>query len=176
MRVNDTMKKVVCMTMALLVCGSAVACGKKDGGDRTNPNASKILNIGYFNGGVSVEWLKELEKEYEKLNPDVEISINSELKDEIKNQKLMADIANRNEDVFFTHTINYQEFVNRELLLDISDVVKAPATDGEDTIENRMNANLRSAYNVTKVWASTPWEASTTSTAPSQAAKERLTS
>ena len=59
-------KRALCMSMALLVCGSVTACGGNNGegdGDRTNPNASQILNIAYFNGGVSVEWLKELEVE-----------------------------------------------------------------------------------------------------------------
>ena len=159
---KNTTKRALCMSMALLVCGSVTACGGGTtggggNGDRTNPNASQILNIAYFNGGVSVEWLKELELEYEKLNPDVEVSINSELKDEIKNQQLMADIANRNEDIFFTHTISYQEFVNRELFLDITDVVKAPAAAGEDTVENRMNDNLRNLYNVNDSYYAVPF-------------------
>lgn len=146
---KNSMKRALCMTMALLACGSVTACGGGGEGDgeRTNPNASQILNVAYFNGGVSVEWLKEIELEFEAAYPDVEVSINSELKDEIKNQQLMADIANRNEDVFFTHTITYSEFVNRDLFLDITDVVKAPAAAGEETVENRMNENLRGVYN-----------------------------
>ena len=155
---KNTMKKALCMSMALLVCGSVTACG--GGGDddgRTNPNASQTLNVAYFNGGVSVEWLTELELEYEKLNPDVEVLINSELKDELKNQKLMSDIANRNEDVFFTHTISYNEFVNRDLFLNITDVVKAPAATGEDTVENRMNENLREYYNVNDKYYAVPF-------------------
>ena len=156
---KESMKKILCLMMALVTCGSMVACdefmGEED--DRTNPNADKILNIAYFNGGVSVEWLKELEKEYELAHPDVEISINAELKDELKNQQLMGDIKNRNEDIFFTHTINYQEFVNRDLLLDISDIVKAPAADGERTVEERMNANLRNYYNVKDHYYAVPF-------------------
>lgn len=156
---KDTMKKVFCLTMALLTCGSLVACNGNEGNDngRTNPNADKTLNIAYFNGGVSVEWLKELELEYEAANPDVEVLINSELKDEIKNQKLMADIKNRNEDIFFTHTIDYTEFVNRDLFVDITDVVKAPAATGEETIENRMNESLRSLYNVNGNYYAVPF-------------------
>ena len=157
---KNNMKKILCLTMALLTCGSVVGCngllGDDDGG-RTNPNADKTLNIAYFNGGVSVEWLKELEREYEALHPDVEVSINSELKDELKNQALMADIKNRNEDIFFTHTIDYQEYVNRDLLLDISDVVKAPAATGEATVEDRMNDNLRKLYNVNDHYYAVPF-------------------
>ena len=155
---KDSMKKVLCLTMALLTCGSMVACGG-DGGDdgRTNPNADKTLNIAYFNGGVSVEWLLELEKEYEAAHPDVEVLINSELKDEIKNQKLQADILNRNEDIFFTHTIDYREFVNKGLFAEITDVVTSSAAAGEETIENRMNESLRDVYNVSDKYYAVPF-------------------
>ena len=154
---KEKMKRILCLTMALLTCGSMVGCGDDGDSDRTNPNADKILNIAYFNGGVTSEWLKELEKEYEALHPDVEVSINDELKDELKNQQLMSDIKNRNEDIFFTHTINYVEFVNRDLLLDISDIVKAPAAAGEETVENRMNDNLRTLYNVNDHYYAVPF-------------------
>lgn len=155
---KDSMKKVLCLTMAMVTCGgmmSMVACSQDDG--RTNPNADKTLNVAYFNGGVSVEWLDELELEYEKEHPDVEVLINSELKDELKNQQLMGDIQNRNEDVYFTHTISYTEFVNRGLFLDITDVVKNPATTGEETVENRMNDSLRQLYNVDDKYYAVPF-------------------
>ena len=153
---KNTMKRVLCMTMALLLCGSVTACGEEV---RSNPNATKTLNIAYFNGGVTVDWLKKLEYEYEKKNPDVEVLINSELKEEIKNQKLQADIKNRNEDIFFTHTIDYTEFVNRDLFLDITDVVKAPAAEGEETVEMRMNESLREKYNVNGNYYAVPFYA-----------------
>ena len=59
---KDSMKKVLCLTRAMVTCGgmmSMVACSQDDG--RTNPNADKTLNVAYFNGGVSVECLDELE-------------------------------------------------------------------------------------------------------------------
>lgn len=150
MKYKQNVKSIIGISAAAIVMLGAGACsggGSNDGGGRSNPSASQILNVAYFNGGVSVEWLKELEKEYETQNPDVEILINSELKDEIKNQKLLADIKNRNEDVFFTHEISYGEFVQRGLLEEITDIVKSPATTGEKTVEERMNENLRSVYN-----------------------------
>ncbi len=141
-------KKAMCMTLAVLVLGGGVACRRPDDDLRSNPNATKTLSIGYFNGGVTVEWLKELEREYEAANPDVEVLINNELKDELRDQTLMSDIKNRNEDMYFTHEINYSEYVNRGLIADVTDVVKNAAVAGEDTIENRMNENLRKFYNV----------------------------
>ena len=149
MKYKQNVKSIIGISAAAIVMLGAGACsggGSNDGGGRSNPSASQILNVAYFNGGVSVEWLKELEKEYETQNPDVEILINSELKDEIKNQKLLADIKNRNEDVFFTHEISYGEFVQRGLLEEITDIVKSPAATGEKTVEERMNENLRSVY------------------------------
>lgn len=129
-------------------CTSVVGCTPKQDNGYTNPNASVVLNIGYFNGGVTSEWLKALEAEYEALHPDVEVYINDKLKDEIKNQQLMQDIKKRKEDIFFTHDISYEEFVKRGLIADITDVVTSAAAVGEETVENRMNENIRQRYAV----------------------------
>ena len=141
---------LACMLFAGACAGVAGCGGTEKNNGYTNPNATKVLNIAYFNGGVTAEWLRALEAEYEKLNPDVEVYINDELKDEIKDQKLMQDIKQRKEDIFFTHEISYSEFVNRELIADITDVVQSVAATGEDTVENRMNENLRKYYGVEK--------------------------
>lgn len=154
-------RKIVNIALAaVLSCNVwAIGAGCSGIGDdqRTNPGASQTLNIGYFNGGVTSEWLREMEKEYEKANPDVEILINSELKDEIKNQKLLADIENRNEDIFFAHEISYQEFVNRGLIADITDVVTNPAAEGEDTVENRMVDTLQEKYEIDGKYYAVPF-------------------
>lgn len=153
-------RKMVSIGLTFLLCGSMAGCmglGDDNNSGLSNPGASQTLNVAYFNGGVSSEWLRELEAEYEKENSDVEVIINSDLKDELKNQQLMADIRNRNEDVFFTHTISYGEFVNRGLFAEITDIVKSPAAEGEDTVEARMNESIRKIYNVDDKYYAVPF-------------------
>ena len=153
---KDSMKKVLCLTMAVLTCGSMVACTPDDD-LRTNPNADKFLNIAYFNGGVTADWLRELELEYEAAHPDVEVLINDELKDELLNNNLRDNIEYMSEDIIFAHEITYSDFVRKNLLLDITDIVKAPAAAGEDTVEQRMNENLRSYYNANDKYYAVPF-------------------
>ena len=153
---KNSMKKVLCLTMALLTCGSMVACTPDDD-LRTNPNADKFLNIAYFNGGVTADWLRELELEYEAAHPDVEVLINDEYYDELLNANLKNDVEYMSEDIIFAHEIDYDHYVRKNLFLDITDVVKAPAATGEDTVEQRMNENLRSYYNANGSYYAVPF-------------------
>lgn len=142
-------KKLTCLITALILAFSLVGCADlliPGGGDEgLDPNKT-YLNVAYFNGGVVADWLLELEKEYEALHTDVDVVIDTSLKDELKNQKLHATIAYRTEDIFFTHTLSYRNFVASKYIADISDVVNAPAAEGEKTVLERMNPELVPGY------------------------------
>jgi ABC-type glycerol-3-phosphate transport system substrate-binding protein len=134
-------KKLTCLALATMMMG-ATACGIAVEDD---PNKTYI-NIAYFNGGVVVDWLEELEKEYEATHPDVDIVINSSLKEELKNQNLYSGIEYRTEDIFFTHTIDWKNFAVSGKIAELTDIMSAPATTGEVPIKEKMHDEFVQTY------------------------------
>lgn len=132
--------------LCLLLAGMmifATACTPKEEDD---PNKSYV-NIAYFNGGVVVDWLNVLKQEYEETHPDVEIIINSQYKDELKNQRLYETIEYDDmNDIFFTHTIDWENFAATGKIVELTDMMNEPAAEGEPTIKEKMKDNFVDMY------------------------------
>ena len=143
------MKKqsIACIALSALMLGTT-GCGIMPGGgggENYDPNKTHI-NIAYFNGGVVVDWLKALETEYEALNPDIDIHIDTKYKEELKNQKLFTLIDGMNHDIFFTHVIDVENFSLSGKVADLSDIYNNPATTGEKNVVDKMNPEFVNHY------------------------------
>ena len=66
------LKKLICMALASAVLLSVYACtGKKP--PAGNSNADQTLSIYSLNRGYGINWLIELEKQFETENPDINV-------------------------------------------------------------------------------------------------------
>ena len=99
-------KKIIAVAVAAASLMSMTACMTVNQGEY-DPN-KQYLNIVYFNGGVVPDWLFVLEKEYEAQHENVDILINTNEKDQLRDSTLYSMIAYRTEEIFFTHTLNYK--------------------------------------------------------------------
>ena len=138
-------KKIIAVAVAAASLMSMTACMTVNQGEY-DPN-KQYLNIVYFNGGVVPDWLFVLEKEYEAQHENkVDILINTDEKDQLRDSTLYSMISFRTEEIFFTHTLNYKNYAASGKIVDISDIVTNPAAEGEKSIEERMDPNLRKHY------------------------------
>ncbi len=137
-------KKIIAVAVAAASLMSMTACMTVNQ-QEYDPN-KQYLNIVYFNGGVVPDWLFALEKEYEAQHENVDILINTNEKDQLRDSTLYSMISYRTEEIFFTHTLNYRNYAASGKIVDISDIVTNPAAEGEKSIEERMDPNLRKHY------------------------------
>ncbi len=151
------MKKIMAKAMcfALAVCAAATAfsgCGKEV--IKTYDKTKTQLLVHSYSGGVGVEWLDKIARQFEadyaevSFEPDkkgVEI-VDSGSKNTVINTMSTADYA-----VYFAESVDYSTLVTGGKLLDITDVVKNPLSDllGEHaenaTIESKMYEGVRDA-------------------------------
>ena len=119
------MKKTV-RTLALALCvASAVSCascGMTEEVQQSNEgkeNATKLAVYNY-NGGFGTEWLYEAEARFEKLYEDVSFEDGKMGVDlEISPEKLsQATIATQPYDVFFTESVNFNDYLPEKPLRD----------------------------------------------------------
>ena len=123
--------KILAVALGVLSVLSSVGCTKQviNSSDE-NKNATK-LSVYNYNGGVGTEWLYAAEARFEELYKDVsfeegKMGVNIE----VAPQKLsQATVATQPYDVFFTESVNFNDLVAQNLLLDLTDMVTAPLSN-----------------------------------------------
>ncbi len=161
------MKKILSFVLvALLSLSSAavfVGCGGKTQGEKVDPNKTQLY-VGVYDGALGTEWLYEYKKEYEALHPDVQIWPD-EKKNEYSDGQLISTIKNSRQDVYFLSANNYSAFVDKGLLLDITDCVTEKVYDekmnlvgesGTKSIEDLMYADFKDIYRVNEKYYGLP--------------------
>ena len=120
---STKMKKMLSLTLALLMAGSMVACGSSgDGGwgDVSVGEGQTLLKISPFNGGYGLAWLDALKEEYEKKNPDVVIGYSKTIVDR-STQTTAIKSGSADADLYFTSLpVHYDLY--HQYLADLSDV------------------------------------------------------
>lgn len=137
---------LVCLTVACCACGTLAACGVADG-EKIDKSKTQLY-VGNYKGGYGDAWLRGAKKRFEALYKDksfeagktgVQIVIDNGDRS-ICGTSLFDKIALSNNELFFTESIYYQDFVSAGKLLDITDAVTEPLSefDEDRSIEDKM--------------------------------------
>lgn len=166
---KNEFKKVLSLALALLMCGSIVACNPETGNtglggedyleEEVDPNRYQ-LEVSVYNGGYGTAWLGELKKRYEAAHKNDVYDGKTGVQVMIYPNKTKASGLVDNglsEDVYFTEYAYYYDLLAKGALGDISDAVAgAPAdlsvyNEGDaagTTIKDKLTAQQEQYYNV----------------------------
>lgn len=128
------MKKIFGLITIMLFMFVLAACNVERIGqeEQINVGATQLF-VGTFDGGYGDEWIKKAAVRFEEKYKDISfetgkkgVQIIPKKSRDYYGPLLKDDIAGLKQDVFFTESIYYYDFVNQGLLLDITDVVEQP--------------------------------------------------
>lgn len=128
------MKKIYSLLTITLFMFILIACNVERVGEEDNIDTAKTqLFVGVFDGGYGDEWVKNAAARFEEKYKDVSFETDKKGVQIIPKKSrdyygplLKDDIAGLRQDIFFTETVYYYDFVNEGLFLDITDVVEKP--------------------------------------------------
>ncbi len=149
------MKKFIKMVCAFVLAFSTCLAGfslygcSRDGSGETIDPSRTQLYVAVFNGGYGSEWLQNAkvrfeeefkDKSYESGKKGAQIIITPYLDRSICSTSLYNNMDLNPNEMFFTESIPYQEFVTGGKFLDITEAVTTPLTEfGEEkSIEDKM--------------------------------------
>ena len=146
------MKKTVSLIFILVISLILTSCTPRStipGGEDIQHDKTQLY-VSNFNGGVGSEWLYKAKKIYEDLHAEEVYEEGKKgvqiLVDPHKNNgfHMIDTFAGSTIDIMFNEYIRYNDWVARNLFLDITDVVKSTA-DGENvTIESKLYDDQKS--------------------------------
>lgn len=155
------MKKLTTKIMALAMCAAciipAVGCGGRGDGEEVDSKKSQLY-IGSWNGDFQLEWLKVMGKRFEETYADhsfepgktgvqVHVSEGTYVYD-----TFATTIANCTEEILVSEQCNYYTFVNKNTVMDITDVTTTPLTEYGETrsIADKLTTADQDYYGVTR--------------------------
>lgn len=149
---NKIFKKTVASVLAVVMAvGTLCLTGCDNGGNGGAAQVDKTktqLFVGILDGGLGDEWANKLKTRFEEAYADyqgvdgkvgVQVIIDKQ-KEPFRGTTLINNIASNRQDVYFTEQIYYDQWVRKDLMLDITDVAEGSLYKfGEDTtIEDKM--------------------------------------
>lgn len=148
-------KKIISIVLALVFLGvivgvivGMVRCSsdRESGIEKIDPNRDQIY-VGYFNGGMQLAWINELKYAFEAKYPKYQVIIDPD-KDKYSYINLRSYIPTGRQDIYFTTSIQLQDFYSRGIIADLTDVVSTPLTEYGETksILDKMDPDARKHY------------------------------
>ena len=162
------LRKVLVAIMVGVMMVSVAGCGAK----RTNEvdEHKTTLYVGNFAGGIGDEWLKSAISKFEEKYADtsfengkkgVQVLIGDNNNTTMIGTELEKIIATSQNEVFFTESVYYYDWVEKGFLHDITNAVTTPLSefDEEKSITDKMESYVSEAMTVDgKVYALPFWE------------------
>ncbi len=164
------MKKLLAFLLATAMLVSMTGCGVGVQTTEEVDDSKTTLYVGNFAGGVGDEWLKKAIEKFEEKVADVsfedgkkgvQIIIGENNKTTMHGFELEEIISASKTEIFFTQGVFYHDWVNQDLLLDITDIAGEKLSDyGEDkSILDKMNQDYAASMLVEdKIYALPFWE------------------
>ncbi len=157
---KKTAIRLLALVLALIMtCGIFAGCDarRNDGGSNDPADSSKTqIYVGYYYAGMGKEWIQQAAAAFEAKYADTSfeegkkgIQVHLDLdKVGMDGGTLVETIASKRDQIFFIENANMYSFVDRNLLMDITDWVKS-AADGETvTIEEKLTPNSKEYFDV----------------------------
>lgn len=163
-------KKLLTSLCSLFLVGTTVlstSCkpggstgGGGNNGDIIIDETKTQLYVSNLQGGIGYEWFQKVIQRFEEKFADAEytpgttgVQIIPEYEYTVNGRWLL--LPTDNYDVYFTENLTYNDYVRQDEILDITDVVKAPAktsstTTESVTIESKLSADQKEVLTVQK--------------------------
>lgn len=139
-------KKLAVLGIGVTLMAGVTGCS--DPAQKINEKQTQLYVYSY-NGGVGNDWLNDTIASFEELYKDtsfeegkVGVQVIADKAQKVNGRAMVNTIASSPYDVIFNEYINYNEWVSKGLLLDISDIVAETGSDGK-TIESKLSAERR---------------------------------
>ncbi len=147
------MKTILTLGVITSMSCSLFACGAGGPSNGSGGGKTKLLVYNY-NGGFGTEWLYSAEKEYEALNPDINVEVKP---DKPLTNLRASDIKNSKMAVFFTEGANYSNFMAEDALCDMTDVLTTENQyDNGKKVIDKMSEQQKSFYLVSDSYYGLP--------------------
>ena len=153
-------KRAVALT-CVAICASATFAGCKPGqgllgnlGGQVGDKNKTQLYIGNFDGGYGSRWLEEYKTGFEAKYKDVsfesgktgvEVQIIPD-KERFRSTNLKSTIDKSNVDIVFTELLDYYDYLEDGLLMDITDIVKGTIDGESKSIEDKLTDAQKNYY------------------------------
>ena len=140
------MKKLFSLCLVLLSLITLTGCRDENvipGGEAIQHDKTQLY-VSNFNGGIGTEWLYKVKKIYEEEHSEISYEEGKKgvqiLVDPHKNNGfgMIDTFAGSTIDVMFNEYMRYNDWVAKDLLLDISDVVTSTCEGESVTIESKL--------------------------------------
>ncbi|MDD6994747.1 MAG: extracellular solute-binding protein [Candidatus Borkfalkiaceae bacterium] len=154
---NLKKRQLTCLAIGFLVASTSVfaaGCGFKGDNsgeqEKVDPNR-KQLYVGYYNGGMGLDWMNQLKYGFEEKYPEYQVMIEPD-KEKYSYTNLRSYMPDGKEDIYFTTSIQMMDYKTNGLIADITEAVTQPLTEfGESvSIADKMDSDSRNHYAVTE--------------------------
>lgn len=99
------------------------------------------INLKYYAGGLGTDWIDAAIAAFEAKYANYSFETGKVGVQVLKDYKKSADTADlikgSNNNIYITEGVNYYEFITKDVMLDITDLVKGKAATGPDATESR---------------------------------------
>ncbi len=156
MKKTKTMKRVLAVALAAAAALGCAACRGDDGENGGKIDSTKSqLYVRYYNGGVGRTWIDNVISMFEKEYAEVSFETGKKgveiVKDFDKTGTGVGTVERSQNQVFITLGIDYYDFVSKDVMMDITDVmndgaVLTPTTKEEKTIASKLSPDLKNFY------------------------------
>lgn len=150
-RIKKLMSLLLAVVMLLSLTAVFAGCESIDDPNRFNEkvdSAKTQIYIGYFNGGLGLQWLTEVKRLFEEKYTEYQIMIDTG-KDEYGTEVLLSNMKTNRQDMYIVDDMNYYKMVNAGgLLADLTEATTTPLTEYGDnrSIAEKMNTSLNDFY------------------------------
>lgn len=169
-------KKILSFTLILALLLPAMmtlaSCSGRDKGQKID-NTKTQVNLKYYAGGFGTEWIdaaiaafEEKYANYSFEEGKVGVQV---IKDYVKSSDTADLVKGSKNNIYITEGVNYYEFLSKDVMLDITDLVKGNAATGPDsdesgkTIEDKMTDSRKNFYSVGSKYYALPYYESSVS-------------
>ena len=151
--------KIILALSSLALLAGAAGCEGRESEDSQAPidSTKTQLYVKYYNGGLRREWLDKIcesfENDYANYSFEEGKTGVQIVKDFEKTHVLADNVASSSYNVFVMENVDYFDFISKNAMMDITDVVQGYApidasANETKTIESKLFADSKSFYNV----------------------------
>lgn len=156
---KNLFKKIMATMLCVVAAGSLFGCNiRKDVDDQEPVDPTKTqLYVGFYYSGLGKEWIQQAANRFEEMYAETSfetgkkgVQVRLDLdKAGLNGGSLLQTIAGKRDTIFFIENSDMYQFIDKGYIMDITDIVKSPAAEGETkTIEDKLTANSKNYYNV----------------------------
>ena len=148
--------RILVLVLAFAFALLFAACGRND----LPPEAAgkTVLDVAYYAAGFGTAWMEDLKARYEAVHPDVYIHLEADpdMETTIRN-RLDAERADLADDLCVVGGSTYRYLVRNGYLTDLTSVY-GQTVEGEDTVDDLVNQDLKEYFTIDGKVYGLPWQ------------------